>query len=409
MALEPAYWTLAHQVPLKAGQAVHFTPGKGYYAAPKPPQTIQIAQNPSPTPPASAPAVSPFLTPAQMGAQARLQAQQNIDAQAAPIRLAMQDAARSALGQEQATVGFTGAAQNELSQLKPQIEQAYADAAAGLAHAPGAGQPYADIAREQVGKEGAAASSWGGLIGSIQGDRGQDDVAALIGKAADDQRAYEDKLTALAATYPQLRDQALAEINKSQLDLKQFALQVQAQRDVEQKLGIQSKDTQSLINLRDAEVLKTKTAANAPNAALSKVYGYVVDSSGNAIPGKDGNVVPVAQSAKGSGGKQSALQKANSLGTSIARSNSSQVAGLDNPATPQDESKTTKTYKVTYHQTLAEIEASITPILAPQGFSTSEIIRTATRLANGYYAPGEGGRPATTAAKRAARASRTRK
>jgi hypothetical protein len=391
------FFTYQHEVPLRAGQTVHYTPGHGFYAGSASP----MAQSPSPS------SRGGFLSPAQLAALAAQQANSELAVERAPILSVMQEAARQALGAESAKIGFTNAAVDALKGIGPQLDQGYSQALSSLSDLPGGAAAYGDIFKTAIGKEQGAADTWAGQLGSIEGTMGQNDLAGLIAHAQDAQQQYQQQLIDLAAKYPSLRDQAAAEIQKSQLDLANYTLRAQAQADVEQKLGLQTKDTQSQIDYRNAQIQKAKDAGSNPDPALSKIYGHVVDHAGNPIYDANGNVIPIAQSAKAGGGnKQSAVQRANSVGVSIARANSSKVAGLDNPATPQDESKTSRQYKVGYYRTLAEIEASITPVLEPYGFATSDIIRMATRLANAYYPPGEGGRPKLTAAKRA---TRTRK
>ena len=73
-ATAPRYFAYKAQVPLTGGATLAFEKGKGYYA--KPP--VQVAMSPAPT-------RTPAPAPPTLLDQAGTQAQQEIDAQTAPI------------------------------------------------------------------------------------------------------------------------------------------------------------------------------------------------------------------------------------------------------------------------------------------------------------------------------------
>lgn len=120
------------------------------------------------------------------------------------------------------------------------------------------------------------------------------------------------------AKYPQLRDPALAALQKYQLDLRRQKLQERAQTDVEKRLGLTAANDAATIAERTrhdkalesaastrsyltAQGLKVRAAntrisaakLNSIDASASKVAGYLVNRAGQPILGSNGKRVPV--------------------------------------------------------------------------------------------------------------------
>jgi hypothetical protein len=167
-----------------------------------------------------------------------------------------------------------------------------------------------------------------------------EDIHQRMAEAAIEDAGYRQQLIDLEATRPGLVTDALSKLydleqqkfgrmeadRRFKLDQQQLALQQRAQAANEKALGIKNTQAQQRIDisskslqLREAKYATDLQAAEAagqiPNAALSNVYGYVVDKNGNPILGKDGKRIKVVKTGKGQKGtaavnKQAATKEA---------------------------------------------------------------------------------------------------
>ncbi len=160
------------------------------------------------------------MTDAQILALAE---QQSIDAQAgerAQIASAQAAAAARALGGQQQAVGFAQAAGKMLSGIGASAGQPYTDAQNTLSGLglTGPAAEFGSIDATAAGQQGAAASTWGGMLSSIQGSQAQHDLAALIAKGQTEQHDYEQQLIDLAAKRPDLKNQILDRLYQREMD-----------------------------------------------------------------------------------------------------------------------------------------------------------------------------------------------
>lgn len=277
-----------------------------------------------------------------------------LQAQADPIQRAKENAARRALGEQQAKIGFTGAAQKALPGVGLALNSAYSGAETPLG-APGMSPEaggFVAADKAAIGGTGQAAQSWADELGSIQGNLGQQELASLIASGEGEQRDFDQQLIDLekqrpgimSQVYDQLYQREFDKLNarlaqardereveaverdyklkllqlqsdektnalKAKLDERELALRERAQTSYEKAAGLNTSkeafdqwlDVQKL-KLADKKQSDSVQAAidkgNNPSASLSKAYGYIVDSNGDPILDANGKQIPVVATTK---------------------------------------------------------------------------------------------------------------
>lgn len=289
--------------------------------------------------------------------------------------------------------------------------------------------------------QGAAANRWGEVLPAIQALTTQQTYGAATAQAREDDKQYEEQLLQLAAKRPELRAQVLQELRQYELEKlnarlargeadlrerqfgveasleeKRLAIQRAAQSLYERQFGETVRSNQadealevaglSIQSQKHAQAVKQAEAKGRQiDAAASKVRGFVVDKRGNFVLDESGKRIPVANSAS-AGKRQSAIQKANSTALAIVKENARRVAVDDSDLPPsQRGGQPREKFARSYYETIHQVEAAITPILAPYGFGVADTTKFAQRLVNQWYKPGEGGRPRAGKRKRSTRRS----
>lgn len=360
MAAPPKYKTYKKQVKLGAGQQLHYTPGKGYWAGPK------IGPTGAPPKP-----IDPFapLSPAVLGTQATTQANAALAPEKAEVERQRAIAAQRAKNDQAAMLGLASTVAEMQKGLVPGAAAPYAAAAgqigdlaqgfsAGVAERLAAGQganaefaagqgaqatPAVDptavkdvtyglggfVPGASLAAQGAAAGAWAQSVPAITAAALKGDYQRALFEAKSQDDEYAQQLIATAAKFPQLRDAALQELRtyelqkgQAALDKRQVGLQERAQDLYERQFGEVKRqnrveDVYRMGQLQ-LETLKAQQAVQEaadkgrlPNATLSKVYGYVVDGNGQPIlqGGKKIKVVnSTANKGKGKDGAQAKAQ-----------------------------------------------------------------------------------------------------
>jgi hypothetical protein len=161
--------------------------------------------------------------------------------------------------------------------------------------------------------QGAAARTRAEMQPAIALAGTREGIRELISKGTAEQQEYADELLKIADEFPELRDQAMERLQalandtaKLKLDERQVKVQEDAQDLYEQQFDLKKKQFKFDVWVQgqkfkiekaenQAAVAEAIRKGQQPNAALSAKYGYIVDSSGNAIPGADGGKIPVAK------------------------------------------------------------------------------------------------------------------
>lgn len=349
------FYTYKNQVTLAPGEQLHFQEGRGYFAGPK------VALSPAPggvRAPAPAAPVAPFapLSAADIAAQADAYAKAQIDPQKAEIQRQADLAAAREKAAYDARSGFglaamellkgidyqapyTGAA-GEIGGLAKGFSDAAAQRLAGVESqnedfARSQGQEYTSEAKpsalqgtlydlngyipgSNLAEQGAYAQEWGNAQPGIQLAVTNQDLDSLRAKAIAEQDDYATQIINVAKQFPQLRQQALQQLQQYEIDKATYRLnasnsaadnarQARALRDNEIAAGIKNMQTQQEFKYKWAslklQTLKAQQAVqNASNrgrqidATGSKVRGFVVDKNGDFVLDSDGNRIPVQKS-----------------------------------------------------------------------------------------------------------------
>lgn len=359
----PRYFTYKNQVPLAGGATLAFEPGKGYYA--KPPA---LAMSPQPK------------RPPTLVQQAGTQAQSAVDAETRPIKDAQAAYDAQAAQRRQAYVELAKAAAAAMSQIGPQLQAGYGRAASELgsiasplseglrsrladeqranadfirSQVQGADIPQgvdpnavkdallyggAVIPSQQLEAEGLAGLDWGLEQPGIALAQGTENLRNLDQTISKDDADFASQLAAVVAKYPQLRDDALAALQKHQLDVRAQALQERAQADIEKRLGITDANakatiaertrhdkalesaastrnylTQQGLKVRQANVRISQAKLNSIDSSASRVAGYLVDRAGHPILSSNGQRIPVTRTSSASSSYQRAVIEAGKL------------------------------------------------------------------------------------------------
>lgn len=363
------FYTYKNQVTLAPGEQLHFQPGRGYFAGPK----IGTVASPAPGGVrAPAPPVSPFapLSAADIATQADAYAKAQIDPQTAEIQHQADLAAAREKAISDARSGFglaamellkgidyqapySGAA-GDIGGLAKGFSEAAAQRLAGVEaqnedFARSQGQDYTSEAKpsalqgtlydlngyipgSNLAEQGAHAAEWGNAQPGIQMAATNADLDALHAKAIAEQDDYAQQIINVAKQFPQLRQQALQQLQQYEIDKATYRLnvknsaadnarQARALRDNEIAAGIKNQQTQQEFKYKWASLkLQTQKAQQAVqrasnagrqiDAAGSKVRGFVVDKNGDFVLDENGNRIPVAKSASTSGQTLTAYQRA---------------------------------------------------------------------------------------------------
>jgi hypothetical protein len=293
-------------------------------------------------------------TQAQVDAAAGTQAQQGVDAQSAEVRRQQALAQQQAAADEAAITGFSKAAGDLEAGISPQVSAAYAQAVAeqGALGQGISGQVGADLAAQQakddafaqsqgaagghtisapdvqttlgmlqgvipgsqLAAEGAAASTWAAEQPQISLDAGRQELDKRMAQAHQDNDGYAQQLIQIASTYPQLKAQALQQLNQYELDKANYrqgvlnsradnARQDRALADQEKAAGIDASTKAAGLNAEYAykyAALRFKSQEDARKAAIagktidvpaSRALGHVVYKDGSQNP-----AIKVAQS-----------------------------------------------------------------------------------------------------------------
>lgn len=197
-----------------------------------------------------------------LSAQAAKQAQDAIDAQAAPIRTAMLAAAARAQGQGLSTIGFSNAARDLLAQISPTIAAQTAQNSKDLAIGGPGGAFNSDYAQPENTAIGNANLDWAGMLGKIQGQTGEQDLSALMAKAMDEQKDYSSQLIDLAAKRPDLQNQILDRLQQHEFDKVNQSMQ-QASFAFDQQKEYFDEQTQLRKERADAASARSAAAQQA--------------------------------------------------------------------------------------------------------------------------------------------------
>lgn len=329
--------------------------------------TPKAAAPPAPTPP-----VDPYaaLSPSAIDTEATTMAQGELTPQQAEIQRQAALAKAQALADEQAITGFRTAAGTILAGIAPEVSAGYTAAeqeqgqlgqgmATGvkddLAAAAAKDQSFAEsqgqsggtsvdpnavhdsiyalngqIPGESLGAQGAAATALAAEQPAINLAAGREELDARLAQAHKDNDGYAQQLIQLAATFPDLKAKALAQLNQYELDKANYKRQLfdsQTQRRAEvanEKLaGI--KTTQAATNAANLQAyrvasigLRFKSQQDAAAARAAK--GKTIDVSASKLLGhivyKDGTEnsgIKVAQSGStGAVATQRAISHSNS-------------------------------------------------------------------------------------------------
>jgi hypothetical protein len=353
-------------IKLLPGQTLAFKPGSGYYAkvgaAPAPypgggpaepksgaggnpyaPQVIVRPRAQTPVVPAPTPPVDPYgaLTPAQIDAQASALAQAGLTPEQQAAQRQKDAADAQALADEGAIKDFSLAAGQIMGEIPGQISSAYdtAGKAVGDMGTGVGGQIGADLAAKQAAaddfsasqgqsggtsangqegnvvgmlggvipgqsleEEGAARSAAAALDVKIPLNAGREELAARMAKAKTDDDNYAQQLIDIAAKYPDLKAQALQQLNQYELDKAtyrentkvsdaniadqkaQTALQTRAEIANEKAAGITASTNAATLNYKWASLqFQSDKAVAAAKAAAAK--GKRIDTSASRLMG----------------------------------------------------------------------------------------------------------------------------
>lgn len=364
MAAPPKYKTYKKQVKLGAGQQLHFTPGKGYWAGPK--------IGPTGAPPRP---VDPFapVAPAVLGTQATAQANAALAPEKAEIERQRQIAAQRAKNDQGAMLGLASTVAEMQKGLVPGAAAPYADAAAQigdlaqgfssgvaarLAEGQGANAEFAATQGAQatpavdptavkdvmygmggfvpgaaLAAQGAAAGAHAATIPAITALALAGDYKKALYEAASQDDQYAQQLIQVAAKFPDMRNQALEALRKHEmdkagykLDVRQQAVQERAQSLYEKQYGETTRSnkadeklardrlalekSQLQLDRQKLQLDSIEAVADAQaeidkgrqiDASASKVLGYIVDKQGREVLDKSGRRIRVKATASGSG------------------------------------------------------------------------------------------------------------
>ena len=295
---------------------------------------------------------------------------------------------------------------------------------------------------EQQGRAFGAAARY--LPVTAAGIGGQE-LNSLLDKQREGLAEYSDQIAELEAQRPGLIQKAIDEFNASQGEARDYALKQRAQRVNEDlaygRLGVQEYNAQTSrqrakvsaaqgrerLDLQWANlefknkqaVAKAKRAAaeaemegRRPNAALSKVYGHMVDANGQPILDANGKRIPVKKSAgKGSNlsasSKSIIVSRATDAGTEALGKYTdgiwSRTKGASAEEGTPEYQKATDAYqarlKANYGNAMRVVMQAIGPHLRALGYTTAQVRREAARIVGqeipnprGQRNPRKGGR-----------------
>lgn len=347
-------------------QQLHFQAGKGYFVGPK----IGVA-TPRPGVAAPPPPSDPYaaLTAAQVDTRAGALAQSQIDPQTAEVQRQADLARAREEALYKARSGFGLAAGELLKGIDYQapysgaagdiggLAKGFSDAAAArLASvesqnedfARSQGQDYTSTAKpdalqgtlydlngyipgSNLAEQGAHAAEWGNAQPGIEIAQTRVDLDSLAAKAKAEQDDYATQLINIAKQFPQLKGQALQQLQQYEIDKATYRLnrsnsaadnarQDRALHDNEIAAGIKNQQTKEEFRYKWASLKVQSQKAqqaitNASNAGRqidangSKVRGFVVDKNGDFVLDENGQRIPVAKSASGSGGSLTKYQQ----------------------------------------------------------------------------------------------------
>jgi hypothetical protein len=306
-------------------------------------------------------------TQGQVDAQAGTQAQQGVDAQSAEVRRQQALAQQQAAADEAAITGFSKAAGELEAGISPAVSAAYAQAVKeqGALGEGISGQVGADLAKVQaqddafaqsqgaagghtvsapdvqttlgmlqgvipgseLAAQGAAASTWAAEQPQISLDAGRQELDKRMAQAHQDNDGYAQQLITIAATYPQLKAQALQQLNQYELDKANYrqgvlnsradnARQDRALADQEKAAGLSAASDAAKLNAEFTykyAALRFKSQEDARKAAAagkimdvpaSKALGHVVYKDGSQDPS-----IKVAQSGSTTPGEKATQNK----------------------------------------------------------------------------------------------------
>lgn len=273
---------------------------------------------------------------------------------------------------------------------------AVAAATGALARAP------ADAQVEIGGASAIAAAGMPAVVARAT----QDQVMQRLAEAASTDADYRSQLITLAATRGGVYNDALDHlynIEKSKfgewearqrlkLDQDKLRLEQRAEAANEKIAKVKGLQSQQGLDLeagrltlatqREANRLQEVMAKGAqPNAALSKVYGHVVDVHGNAILGSDGQQIKVTASGGVSPASAAAkVTAAKNNAFAIARRNS-KLHYDDRGNVPSNKKVPTRTRE----HTITEIIDSIGDSLRAIGYTDAQIRAIAVNAVKQYY------------------------
>lgn len=359
------YKTYKKNVQLGAGQQLHYTPGKGYWAGPR------VSAPAAPRPPADPYAPTP---PAQLATQAGQMANAALAPEKTAIELERQRAAAAAEAARKEILALGQAVGGMTQGIGPGIQAGYAQAAgqlsqigAGLSggiaermtELGGAGVDFAraqgapvDALGPDVGAmkdvsyglnavvpaasllaQGAAGNAWGQGLSAITAAAVRGDYARAMHEANVQDDQYAKELIAVAAKFPAQRDAALEALRKYELekagyklDLRQQKVQERAQSLYEQQFNeeargnvVKEQQDQRELRLRERQLVLDRKKYTLDNkqhvqdvkdaqadgrqidASASKVLGYIVDKQGREVLDRNGKRIPVKEAAKKGG------------------------------------------------------------------------------------------------------------
>jgi hypothetical protein len=259
----------------------------------------------------------------------------------------------------------------------------------------------ADIPAAQQAEIGVASATAASGMPAVVARATQEQVAHRLAEAATEDADYRSQLVDLAGQRGGIYMEALDHLHsiehdkfgewearqRLKLDQDQLKLQQRAQAANEKIAGVKLGQAQQSLDIRQGQLtLATQKEANdlndaiakgaKPNASLSKVYGYVVDSDGNPILNAAGQKIKVAKTSKPASGPKNGVSKANSM--------AAQMRG-----TPRDQYGERLPPKVSYQSAINQI----TNALIDMGYPPAQAKRMAISAVNAHYGPGVGGRP----------------
>jgi hypothetical protein len=297
--------------------------------------------------------------------------------------------------EQAANAAFTASQVGPTAAAPPAADPGAVAAATGaIARAP------ADAQVEIGGASAIAAAGMPAVVARAT----QDQVMQRMAQAASVDADYRAQLIELAAKRGGLYADALDGLysvekdkfgeweakQRLKLDQQQLALQQRAEIANEKLAGIKTKQSQQgldleagrlrLANQKEANDLQEAMAKGAkPNAALSKVYGYVVDTNGQPILNAAGQKIPVAKTSKAATGKkpaQVANTSAQKYSSKLKRMPDNSITGWHNE------------HVVPYAQAITQITAELVAMGIPQ----AQARQLATQAANTYYPLGHRGK-----------------